>query len=283
MRVCLLTQHPQLFTQQRLLAECRSLKLDVEVVTPDKFCWVWPNNLGHYDFTFNRLSSVESGAFEFSLSSMPVWGKQINSWEFRQKLWDKARQIIWLSELDIQAPTSFMMKGSLYPDHPSWKKFVKDHSSQLGWVLKFNRGQKGVGVNFVETEAALIDWMNTLYRMGDQDFLIQPRLAQSEEYRLTLLGGKPWCLLRREGAKGNFAQGGKATELEVKLWPKEIIHLIDKLSFLDESSYLALDILLIEQTPYVLDVNTMPGVEQLEQVSGRNFVKDLLNMTLKSL
>lgn len=282
MRVCLLTQHPHLFTQQRLVSELREFKIEADVIRPENNCWVLPNSAIPYDLTFNRLSSVESGPFETALSSLPRWGTQVNSWDLRLKLWDKARQIIWLNEYDLEAPPSMMIKGPIDQNHLAWKEFVSEHSTGHGWVMKFNRGQKGIGVNFIESEKALFDWVNTLFRMGDQDFLIQPKLSQDQEYRLTLLGGKPWCLLKRYGEKGNFAQGATAEEVTPGNYPKGIQGLIDRLSDLGDTSYLAIDIIMVNHRPYILDVNTMPGVEQLETVSGRNFIKDLIRLSLKS-
>ena len=283
MKVCLLSHHPQLFTQQRFVVEGQALGVDVTVLHPEDTCWVWPNISPHFDVTFNRLTAVDSGAFEMSLSLLPHWGKQVNPWELRQSLWDKSRQVMWLHQFGLTAPASFMHRGSLAPDNPQWQDFSRSFADKGGWVLKFNRGQRGVGVNFIADEAGLFAWLETLHRMGDQDFIIQPRLMNALEYRLTLLNGRPWALLRREGERANYAQGGKAQELAPQEWPSSIKDICERLRGLDAGTYLSLDILLVDNKAVVLDVNTSPGVEQLEAVTGRNFIGDLLQQTVNSL
>ena len=210
MKLCLLTHHPHIYTHRRLTDECAKVGLGLSVPSIKQSCWVWPNSQTPFDLTFNRLSAVESGAFERALSILPLWGRQVNPWELRQQLWDKAHQAVWLGKLGLSSPPSFMHQGPLSSVHAEWESFAQDHRSKLGWVMKFNRGQKGHGVNFVADDQALFSWLETVYRMGDQDFLVQPRLAVLSEYRLTFLDGKLWALLQREGEKANHAQGGKA-------------------------------------------------------------------------
>lgn len=283
MRVCLLTHHPQQFTQERFLAEARERALELTVLRPTDVCWSWPNNLRPFDLTLNRLSAVESTPYEVSLSALACWGRQVNPWQLRQELWDKSRQVIWLAARGLSAPPTFIFKGPVDRDHPQWREFVQTYDGGLGWVLKLNRGQRGVGVNFLANEEALFGWLETLYRIGDQDFLIQPRLSNTHEYRLTLLSGRPWAVLKRSGSRANFAQGGSAQEMALKDCPPGISNIAESLGDLGPGTYLSIDLLDTDLGVRILDVNTAPGVEQLEAVTGRNFVGELLQQALKSL
>lgn len=281
MRVSLLTHHPQQFTQQRFVTEARALGFELSVLRPTDICWQWPNKLSKFDVTFNRLSVVDSTAFELSLGGLPTWGVQVNPWELRLKLWDKSRQVLWLAEQGLAPAPTFMHKGHITSEDPQWRAFAQEHDDSKGWVLKFNRGQRGVGVNFLADEAALFGWLETLSRMGDQDFIIQPRLDNTQEYRITLLNGRPWALLKRDGGRANFAQGGTAEEVPLKDWPKEIQQIIDVLGRVGAGTYLAIDVLLTAKGARILDVNSCPGVEQLELVTKRNFTRDLMRASLE--
>lgn len=147
-----------------------------------------------------------------------------------------------------------------------------------------NRGQRGVGVHFLATEDELLKWCETLWRMGDQDFLIQPRVAPGPEYRITLLGQKVWAVLERSSAKAlaNFAQGGEARELPLAEWPVELKRLIEQITARPVAHVLSLDVLKSAHGPVISDINTVPGFEQLEAVTGRNFAGDLLKVVLNS-
>jgi glutathione synthase/RimK-type ligase-like ATP-grasp enzyme len=214
----------------------------------------------------------------------PVWGQQVNAWEIRQTLWDKTRQSLWMAQQRWPLLPFFTHRGSLTAEDPACRAFHDQHLTADGWVLKMNRGQRGVGVHFLQTEAELLSWCETLWRMGDQDFLIQPRVAQGPEYRLTLLGQKVWAVLERSSDKAvaNFAQGGEARELPLADWSPELRSLIDRITAHPVAHVLSLDVLVSAQGLVISDINTVPGFEQLEAVTGRNFARDLLGVVLNS-
>jgi glutathione synthase/RimK-type ligase-like ATP-grasp enzyme len=278
MRVCLLAHHPHNFAGKRLQEE---LKGQCEVLRPQDLRWSWPPvNSKTYDVTFNRLSTVESGAFERALGALPCWGRQVNPWELRLALWDKAHQAMWLAKKGVQAVPSFMVRGELTSDDASWCAFKEQHAQQE-WVLKFNRGQRGVGVHFLKDENELLAWLETLRRMGDQDFLVQPRLQKGYEGRLVVLDGQPWAWLERSGQeRANFAQGGSAKEVPWTQAPAAVKEIAEKLSM--PHTVLAVD-LWVGDSIHVMDVNTVPGVEQLEAVTGRNFTKELVLRSIRGI
>ncbi len=281
MKVCLLAHHPDSFASKRLLQELAAREVSCEVRRPEEIRWRLPWDGETFDLTFNRLSAVESGEYERALARLPCWGRQVNPWELREALWDKAHQALWLAARGEQPVASFMHRGLLRPDDPAWQAFRR-HAAGEGWVLKFNRGQRGVGVHQVADEASLFQWLETLHRMGDQDFIVQPRLAAGGEWRLTLLDGEPWALLRRTAGlygRGNFAQGGVASEVSWSQAPAPLRELPAKLGV--GGAALALDLWLGPTGVQILDVNTVPGVEQLESVTGRNFSGDWVDKALK--
>jgi hypothetical protein len=282
MKVALLTQHPNNHASRRLLAELPSL----QVLSPYECRVHWPLHdfTPRFDLTLNRIASIEDESFMKSLMNWPVWGQQVNAWEIRQTLWDKTRQSLWMAQQQWPLLPFFTHRGTLSAEDPAWRAFHDQHLTPDGWVLKMNRGQRGVGVHFLKTEMELLSWCETLWRMGDQDFLIQPRVAQGPEYRITLLGQKVWAVLKRSSDKAvaNFAQGGEARELLFTEWPFELKRLIDQITARPVAQVLSLDILMSAHGPVISDINTVPGFEQLEAVTGRNFAGDLLKGLLNS-
>jgi glutathione synthase/RimK-type ligase-like ATP-grasp enzyme len=279
MKICLLAHHPDSFASKRLLQELDVRGEGCQVLRPSDVRWRLPWDGENFTLTFNRLAAVESGPFERALARLPCWGLQVNPWELREALWDKAHQALWLGARGVAPVPTFMHQGRLTREDPAWRAFAA-HGAGAGWVLKFNRGQRGVGVHLVPDETALLSWLETFYRMGDQDFLVQPRLL-GQEWRLTLLDGEPWALLNRapcEHGLGNFAQGGSAREVSWGQAPRELVELASRVAV--PGAALALDILLGPHGVRVLDVNTVPGVEQLEQVTGRNFTGDWVSKAL---
>lgn len=259
----------------------------MQVVSPRECRVQWPlqESTPRFDLTLNRIANVEEESFTNTLMNWPVWGRQVNAWEIRQKLWDKTRQTLWMAEQGWASLPFFAHRGPLTTEDPSWQNFAKRYATPFGWVLKMNRGQRGVGVHFLKTENELFSWLETLWRMGDQDFFVQPRVPQGPEYRITILGQKVWAVLERSAvpeARANFAQGGEAHELSFNQWSPELKRLIDQITARPVADVLSLDVLLSAEGPVISDINTVPGFEQLETVTGRNFAADLWKHLLNS-
>lgn len=271
--------HPATHAVRRLREEALTRGIALTLQNPQLCRVSWPPvaTTPHFDLTLNRIASVEGDAFLETLMRWPVWGRQVNAWEIRQKLWDKSRQALWMSERDWPALPFFVHRGPLTTQDAAWRRFADAHASGKGWVLKMNRGQRGVGVHFLASEGELMGWLETLRRMGDQDFLVQPWLPVEKEYRVTLLGQRVWGVLERKGMglAANFAQGGEARELTKAHWPVELTSLIQRMTQGPVADLLSIDILMSPETLVVSDINTTPGFEQLEAVTGRNLAADL--------
>lgn len=281
MRICLLSQYPGTFSNLRL---CEEAQKRGELVRTDPLSVriAYPGGAEAFDLTLNRIASVEDDSFLWTLMELPSWGRQSNPWEVRKRLWDKTRQALWLASLGLPFVPFFAHRRALLETDLRWQQFARDHATAHGWVLKVNRGMRGIGVHFLAHTTELFQWLETLYRLGDQDFLIQPRLAPGPEYRVTFVGAKPWAVLEREAMAGpaNFAQGGKAREL--KELPQELKGLVDQLSGHSIAELVSLDILMGSSGPVISDVNLVPGFEQLEAVTGRNLARDYLAHLLDS-
>jgi hypothetical protein len=272
----LLTLHPTGHAARRLLSEASELRLEVETLNPFEQKISWPlDGQRKFTKTLNRISSVEGSEYLSTLMRLPLWGRQYNPWSLREALWDKSRQAIWLSEHQLPSVPFFAGRGPIRADEANWREFAKAHQQESGWVLKMNRGQRGVGVHFIASTNELMEWLETFWRLSDQDFIVQPHWQPLAEYRLTVLGNKVWAILQRSGTgKANFAQGGEASELSLKSAPLEVQRVVEVLITLP-ADYLSIDLLQGPRGLVINDVNTTPGLEQLEAVTGRNFAQDL--------
>lgn len=281
MRICLLSQFPGTFSNLRLSEEAQKIG-ELVRIDPLSVRIAWPGAVEAFDLTLNRVASVEADTFLWTLMELPSWGRQSNPWEIRKRLWDKTRQALWLSSQGLPFVPFFAHRRALLETDLRWQQFARDHATAHGWVLKVNRGMRGIGVHFFAHTTELFQWLETLYRLGDQDFLIQPRLAPGPEYRVTFIGSRPWAILERAamGGAANFAQGGTAREL--KAIPEDVRRLIEQLSAKPMAELVSLDILMGNSGPVISDVNLVPGFEQLEAVTGRNLARDYLAHLLDS-
>ncbi|MBY0515340.1 MAG: hypothetical protein K2P81_00425 [Bacteriovoracaceae bacterium] len=278
MSFCYLTAHRESHASKRIMSEAQKMGLKLDILNPLHLRLNTFSQPQKYSKTLNRFSAVDAhDPYIFTVMESPLWGEQFNSWEVRSKLWDKSRQTLWMNKVNWPTTPIFAFRGPITVEDESWREFKK--LNPQGWVLKVNRGQKGIGIHFFKEEDSLFAWLETLWRLGDQDFIIQPELSVMREYRVTYLQSKPWAILERsaDSAKKNFAQGGEARELKGSECPKNLSGLIEKMAEL-KAHHTSIDLLETDKGLFVSDINLVPGFEQLENVTGRNFASDLLKV-----
>jgi len=143
-------------------------------------------------------------------------------------------------------------------------------------LIKPQRGQGGWGVRVFEDVTELLFWWT---EAKDREYLLQPFIEEHEEYRVFFMGNEYLGLKRiSKGITANFTQGGEAIEFSPTEELKEIVRNIkEDLGLI----YGAADFLCTKGpkgTAYLLEMNLVPGIEQLEMVTRRNVPKELLRI-----
>jgi glutathione synthase/RimK-type ligase-like ATP-grasp enzyme len=144
------------------------------------------------------------------------------------------------------------------------------------WLIKPHRGQGGWGIKTLSLDDLQRWWEQAV----DREYLLQPYLRAQRELRYFFIH-QDWeyCLSRTGGQTGpaaNFAQGGAAQAVDLPIALRPFIQLLGQSGLL----YGAMDILEQHGAFYFLDINLVPGVEQLEAISGHNILKSLARRLL---
>lgn len=201
------------------------------------------------------------------LKSVPSH-KVVNSVKGLTKFRTKSHQYEWFDEQNFPVLPWLVLKGAdlltvekffrLYPE-----AVVKPLSGQGGWGVE--------GVNWSNFR----QWKKK--KGNDEDYLLQPFVKDSPELRYFFIKGVSSVVLERKSKSGiaaNFQKGGEARLSELPGDSKAMIHdLVEKSGL----HYGAIDIIYQHGKPYILEVNSVPGFEQVEKVSGLNLVKELLD------
>lgn len=144
-------------------------------------------------------------------------------------------------------------------------------------VVKTLRGNQGRGVYFTNKKW----WEKFLTECtlkNDYNYIVGPKLF-GKEFRIFLIKGKRPIILQRVGrGKANFHQGGGAKLVETIEF-NDLITLIDKSI---DYTYLAIDFIITSQDPVIIDINGVPGIEQLEAISKRNIAFELLESIISN-
>ncbi len=177
---------------------------------------------------------------------------------------------------------TFRSKSSQYQffndhSHPSFSWcWLKDWQEASGeFLVKPDRGQGGWGIQ-VFGPGALRQWRSEQEKKGDHSWIVQP-YKKGKEFRIFFVGSERLTLERSASATGvaaNFAQDGAARLVPL---PSHLQAITEKLISDSGAYYGAIDMLDLSHGPVFLELNVVPGIEQLEILSGRNIIQILLS------
>jgi ribosomal protein S6--L-glutamate ligase len=137
-------------------------------------------------------------------------------------------------------------------------------------VIKLIEGTQGQGVVLAETDKAAESVIDA-FRGLDAYFLVQPFIeeAKGADIRCFVIGGKVVAAMMRQARAGEFRsnlhRGGKA--LPVKITPEERETAVRAAKVMG-LNVAGVDILRSKDGPVVMEVNSSPGLEGIESVTG---------------
>lgn len=137
-------------------------------------------------------------------------------------------------------------------------------------IVKLIEGTQGVGVVLAETRKAA-ESVIAAFRQLDANILVQEFIkeAKGADIRAFVIGGRVVASMRRQGAPGEFRsnlhQGGYAEK--IKLTPEERSTAVRAAKTMG-LNVCGVDLLRSNHGPVVMEVNSSPGLEGIEQTTG---------------
>jgi ribosomal protein S6--L-glutamate ligase len=137
-------------------------------------------------------------------------------------------------------------------------------------IVKLIEGTQGVGVVLAETKKAA-ESVIAAFRQLDANILVQEFIkeAKGADIRALVIGGRVVASMRRQGAPGEFRsnlhQGGYAEK--IKLTPEERSTAVRAAKTMG-LNVCGVDLLRSNHGPVVMEVNSSPGLEGIEQTTG---------------
>ena len=202
----------------------------------------------------------------------------VNSRETVELSSDKYRTYVKLQDFGLTQP-----KTVLIPNENTWKDALESLDTKFPIIMKTLEGSKGVGVLFIESERQIESLVQLLYSQNDDvDLLIQEYIKTDGDIRVLVLGGKVLASMKRDVVEGDFrsnvSQGAKVKEY--KLTELEVEQCLLAAKAID-GSWTAVDFIPSKNPkkdpPYILEVNHSPGTEGIEEATGKNIVKQVID------
>lgn len=152
---------------------------------------------------------------------------------------------------------------------------IEDLISQVGGaplVIKLLEGTQGIGVVLTETykaaESVIEAFMGLKANIMIQEYIKE---AGGSDIRCFVIGGKVVASMKRQGAEGEFRsnlhRGGSASL--IRLTPEERSTAVRAASIMG-LNVCGVDLLRSNHGPVVMEVNSSPGLEGIEQASGKD-------------
>ena len=201
----------------------------------------------------------------------------VNSRETISVCADKYRTSLRLADYGVKQPVTHLIN-----DPENSEQAFENLNTQYPIILKTLRGSKGVGVLFVESSKALDSIVQLIHKQDeDADLLLQEYIKTDYDARVLVLGGKVLSTMKRPVIEGDFrsnvSQGSKPQKLELtELEIEESLKAAKAVNGL----WTAVDFIpsknRTKEPPFIIEVNSSPGTEGMEEATGRNISKEIL-------
>jgi len=149
-------------------------------------------------------------------------------------------------------------------------------------VLKLLRGTQGAGVILAESNEAAESMMDTVWSLGE-DILVQKFIAESRgrDIRVLVIGGEVVAAMRRIAKDGDFRsnihRGGIGLRVELSPEVRDLALRAASIVGLDVAG---VDILESKEGPLVLEVNSSPGFQGLEDATDRDIAVEIVRFAV---
>jgi RimK family alpha-L-glutamate ligase len=177
---------------------------------------------------------------------------------------DKLRALQLLSRFGIDIPRTVMCR---YRDEVP---LAVEQVGGLPCIMKLIQGTQGVGVLIASSMSEVEGMLDTLWTLG-QEILLQELIAESrgKDVRALVVGDRVVAAMRRTAREGEFRsnihRGGEGQALEL---PLEYAAAAVKAARVIGLEVAGVDMLESREGPKIMEVNSSPGFEGLERVSG---------------
>ena len=145
------------------------------------------------------------------------------------------------------------------------------------YVAKTLRGAKGRGVIRLENIQAVTDFLTLTESINDTRFIIQQYRSFEQEHRYFIFKGEVVGHIEKTKVPNSWKHGFSVSNWkDGKGANNKVSELVKKIDSIEKKFFYAVDIIFLDQMPYVLEVNLCPGVNGLDQMRDKSVLEDVL-------
>ena len=283
MNIVILSRNPDLYSTQRLVEEGRKRDHLVEVIDPLKCDIIIEREKPTIYFKDRYLDYVDAVIPRIGASITFYGCAVVRQFEMMgvftiatsdaiQRSRDKLRSLQRLSKAGIGMPKT------VFTNYSRDVEEVIEHVGGVPVIIKLLEGTQGLGVVLAETRNAaesVLEAFNGLEaRVIVQEFIKE---AKGADIRALLVDGQVVGAMKRQGKDGEFRsnlhRGGTAQI--IKLNEAELKLAMNAAKVL-KLPVCGVDMLQSARGPLLLEVNSTPGLEGIEEATGKNIAKAII-------
>lgn len=288
MRLLILSRSKALHSTKRLVEEAAKRGVEVAVVNPLR-CQLALSKDGPAIYIYNKLlepvdvvlprigtSITEYGLLvvrQFEMMGIPV----LNTSNAILNSRNKFRSLQTMASKKIDMPSTVLTRS--LSDVPGAIK----HLGRPPLVMKVLQGSQGIGVMMAPDRMTVDSVMATMLDM-DKDVLLQQYIKESKgcDIRVLVVGDKVVGAMKRLAKAGEFRanihRGGWGQTIRLSKKMERLAIQATKAVGLDIAG---VDILESAHGPKILEINSSPGFEGLEQATGLNIAEKMVALAEK--
>ncbi len=286
MKIAILSRNSKLYSTRRLVEACQSRGHEVRVVDPLR-CYMniatsqpeihfKGQKLEGFDAVIPRIGASITFYGNAVLRQFEMLGTfPLNESVAISRARDKLRSMQLLSRKGIGMPVTGFAHSP--DDTQDLLKLV----SGAPVVIKLLEGTQGIGVVLAETRKAAESVIDA-FRGLEAHFLVQEYIKEAggADIRCFIVGGKVVASMKRQAAEGEFRSNlhrGGSAEL-VRITPTERATAVSAAQIIG-LNVAGVDLLRSKHGPVVMEVNSSPGLEGIENATK----KDIAGLVIEFL
>ncbi len=238
------------------------------------------NKLGSYDAVLPRIGASQTSYGTAIVRQFEMMGNfVINKSDAIKSSRDKLRSLQVLAKYGINMPITG------YASHTMDIHDVIEKVGKTPLIMKLLQGTQGNGMVLAETMKAAESVMNA-FKQVDADILIQEFIKESSgvDIRAIVVGKKVVAAMQRVAPDGEFRSNvhrGAATR-HINLTSEEEEIAINSTKILG-LSVAGVDLMRSKRGPLVLEVNSSPGLQGIELLTGADVAGEIISFIESSL
>lgn len=275
MRIALLSRNATLYSTSRLVLAGRARGHQVDVLDPlelQTVVAVRTPSLHYAGTPLERyavvIPRIGASITSYGVSVVRQFEQQrvvvVNGSVAIARTRDKVRTLALLARHGVPVPRTVCTRSLAGLDQ------ALDLVGGCPAIVKLQHGTQGIGTMIAETPQALHALIETLWAMG-QEIVLQQYVRESEgrDIRALVIDGRVVAAMRRQARPGEFRsnlhRGGTGDALSL---PPRYRHCAVKAARLAGLDVAGVDLLEGRDGPLVVEINSSPGLEGIEQATG---------------